>query len=456
MSATTVSPKPATFDPARMAGLAELAAMFRSHALSMEQVTRAYLDRIDAVNARLGAFTFVAREGALSVAQSMDRLLGAGIDLGPLMGMPIAVKDLFSVTGMPTTAGTSVGIQDLVEGEGPFIRQLKRAGCVILGKTRTTEFAAGTINLNSKPPWNPRDLQTHRMPGGSSSGSGVAMAADLCAFALGTDSGGSVRQPAALCGVAGYKCTPGMWPTDGVFPLSFILDALGIFAKTAADTEYVFGALCGTTATQPVSVRGLRLGIPRRRFFEDLERSVEERIDEALKQLARAGVELVDLDLPEVAHTDEMFARVVPTELAAFLGDERIAKEGHLIDPVVRARLDVAAGLKATEYLRLVRRHADAVRSAAARLDGLDGWLSPTTALVAIPVSEASTVESAVAWNQRSMRNTRPINYLGECAISIPLPAPAQSLPVGLQLAAAPSNDAHLLAAAVAIERVLA
>ena len=455
MSATMVAPERAAFDPTRMAGLAELAARFRARELSVEQVTRSYLDRIDATNARLGAFTFVARESALAVAQSMDRLLEAGIDLGPLMGIPIAVKDLYSVIGMPTTAGTSVDIQDLVEAEGPFIRQLKRAGCVILGKTKTTEFAAGTINLNNKPPWNPRDLQTHRMPGGSSSGSGVAMAADLCAIALGTDSGGSVRQPAALCGVAGYKCTPGMWPTDGVFPLSFILDSLGPFAKSAADVEYFFAAVCDKT-TQPARLKGLRLGIPKRRFFEDLESAVEERIDEALQKLAAAGVELLELDLPEVAGTDEMFANVVPTELATFLGNERIAAQGHLIDPVVRARLDVAAGLKATDYLRLVRRHMAAVRSAAARLDGLDGWLSPTTPLRAVPVAECSTVETAVAWNQRSMRNTRPVNYLGQCAISIPLPAPPSSLPVGLQLAAAPWKDAHLLGVAATLERALA
>lgn len=281
------------------------------------------------------------------------------------------------------------------------------------------------------------------------------MAADLCAMALGTDSGGSVRQPAGLCGVAGYKCTPGMWSTDGVFPLSFILDSLGIFAKTAADIEYAFGALCDTEP-RAVSLRGFRIGIPRRRFFEDLEKGVEERIDQALQTLARGGAELVELDLPEVADTDEMFARIVPTELAAFLGEKRIAAEGHLIDPVVRARLEGATGLKANEYLRLVWRHAAAVRSAAARLEGLDGWLSPTTPLVAIPVAEASTVESAVAWNQRSMRNTRPVNYLGQCGISIPLPAPAPSLPVGLQLAAAPSKDAHLLAMATAMERALA
>ena len=198
------------------------------------------------------------------------------------------------------------------------------------------------------------------------------------------------------------------------------------------------------------------MGIPKRRFFEDLESAVEERIDEALQKLAAAGVELLELDLPEVAGTDEMFANVVPTELATFLGNERIAAQGHLIDPVVRARLDVAAGLKATDYLRLVRRHMAAVRSAAARLDGLDGWLSPTTPLRAVPVAECSTVETAVAWNQRSMRNTRPVNYLGQCAISIPLPAPPSSLPVGLQLAAAPWKDAHLLGVAATLERALA
>jgi aspartyl-tRNA(Asn)/glutamyl-tRNA(Gln) amidotransferase subunit A len=456
MTVTNARPEPGAFEPTQMAGLADLAARFRSRELSVEQVTRAYLDRIDAVDVRLGAFTFVARDSALQAAQSMDRLLDAGTDLGPLMGVPVAVKDLYTVSAMPTTAGTSMAIDDLLEGEGSFIRQLKRCGCIILGKTTTTEFAAGTINLTKRAPWNPRDLQTQRMPGGSSSGSAVAMAADLCALALGSDTGGSVRQPAALCGVTGYKCTAGMWATDGVFPLSPTLDSLGLFAKSASDVAHAFAALGSVLAPQPIALQGVRLGIPKQRFFENLEPGIEASIELALRELSRNGVELVEFDFPEVAESDEMFAKVVPTELAAFLGDERIAAGKHLVDPVVRARLEAASDLRATEYVRLVHRHRTAVKTAAERLSGLHGWLAPTTPLFPIPVAECSTVESAVAWNKRSLRNTQPVNYVGQCGVSLPVPLSAPSLPVGLQVAAAPSRDAHLLGLAIAIERAIA
>ena len=184
---------------------------------------------------KLRAFTFVDTERALARAKAIDRLLAAGIDLGPLMGVPIAVKDLFSVDGMPTTAGSDVDIADLVPPQGRFVDRLQRAGCVILGKTATTEFALGGFNLRRPPPWNPCDPEVARMTGGSSHGSAVAMAAGLCAFSLGSDTGGSVRWPAALCGVVGYKATTDHWPQDGIFPLSRAMDSIGVFTRCVAD-----------------------------------------------------------------------------------------------------------------------------------------------------------------------------------------------------------------------------
>src|SRR4051812_16621642 len=262
------------WNPAAFEGLDALGEALRAGRCTAQDVTAAYLERIESLDPRLGAFTHVARASALAASKAVDAMLASGMDLGPLMGVPIAVKDLYSVAAMPTTAGSRLDVQDLVTAEGPFIGRLRRAGCVLLGKTRTTEFAAGTINLTHKPPVNPWSVQRPLMPGGSSSGSAVAMAADLCAMSLGSDTGGSVRQPAALCGTFGYKCTVGMWPVEGVFPLSATLDSLGIFTRSALDAAVAYSVLQGTTVPRAARLRGLRLGKPRQRFFEDVEPEV--------------------------------------------------------------------------------------------------------------------------------------------------------------------------------------
>lgn len=441
--------------PTAFEGLDALGRSLRTGGSTAEEITTAYLKRIETLDSYLGAFTHVAAASALATAQAIDLMLANGMDLGPLMGVPIAVKDLYSVSSMPTTAGSDVDVRDLVRPEGPFIGRLRRAGCVILGKTKTTEFAAGTINLIHKPPRNPWSVEAPLMPGGSSSGSAVAMAADLCALSLGSDTGGSVRQPAALCGTFGYKCTSGMWPVDGVFPLSTTLDSLGLFARSARDVAIAYSVLQGTPAPSPAALRGLRVGKPRQRFFEDLQPEVEAVTNEALEALQRAGVEIVPFDLPEVSASDETFARLVPTELAAFLGAERIRTSAERIDPVVRSRLESAGSLSAVEYIQLLERHRASVRSAAGRLMELDAWVAPTCPLLPVAVGDCNTVETAVAWNKRSLRNTQPVNYLGQCAVSVPLGLGPSRLPVALQITCAPNEDRRLLSIAMAIENIL-
>jgi aspartyl-tRNA(Asn)/glutamyl-tRNA(Gln) amidotransferase subunit A len=190
---------------------------------------------------------------------------------------------------MPATAGSQLDIADLVPAEGPFVQALKRAGCVILGKTRTTEFALGGINLKHRIAWNPWDATMHRTPGGSSSGSAVATAAGLCVFAIGSDTGGSVRIPAALCGVVGYKATAGLWPIEGVFPLSHTLDSIGIFTATVHDAAVAFGALTGQSIPERSALDGLRLGKPLNHFFDDLAPEVDGCMAHALAHLAGCG-----------------------------------------------------------------------------------------------------------------------------------------------------------------------
>jgi aspartyl-tRNA(Asn)/glutamyl-tRNA(Gln) amidotransferase subunit A len=262
-------------DPLASSSISELGDRLRSGATTCEAITAAYLARIDLLDSRLGAFTYIAKDDALAAARSMDRLLATGTDLGPLMGVPVAVKDLFTVSGMPTTAGSDLDISDLVQPEGSFVAALKRAGCIILGKTRTTEFALGGINLKHRMPWNPWDAMTQRTPGGSSSGSAVAMAAGLCAFSVGSDTGGSVRIPAALCGCSATSRVPGCGPSTESFRWRPRSTALAVFAATAGDAAIVVSTLTGQSAPTRSPLHGLKLGKPLDHFFDHLVPEVD-------------------------------------------------------------------------------------------------------------------------------------------------------------------------------------
>ncbi|MCA1769688.1 MAG: amidase, partial [Halomonas sp.] len=238
-------------------GLVDFARRLRLGQVSAREVTETYLARIDALNPKLEAYSHVARDQSLKTAEAVDLMLSVGIDLGPLMGIPVAVKDLFAVSGMPTRSGSNLDLSDCIGSEGSFIQSLRKAGCVIIGKTRTIEFAAGAQNLIHPTPWNPCDMDLHRTPGGSSHGSAVAVAAGLCGFAIGSDTGGSVRQPAALCGVVGLKTTHGIWPLDGIFPLCPPLDTVGLLTGTVSDASAAYSALTGNTvapAPEPAGV----------------------------------------------------------------------------------------------------------------------------------------------------------------------------------------------------------
>jgi aspartyl-tRNA(Asn)/glutamyl-tRNA(Gln) amidotransferase subunit A len=249
------------------------------------------------------------------------------VNLGPLMGVPVAVKDLFSVDGMPTTAGSRLEVQDLVPAQGSFVDALLRAGCVILGKTRTTEFALGGFNLDRPPPWNPCDLDEPRMTGGSSHGSAVAMAAGLAGFTVGSDTGGSVRWPAALCGVVGYKASSSHWPCDGVFPLSPELDSIGLFTRSAHDAAWVHAALGGQEPLPGPDVQALTLAVPTQHFMDQLDEPVRRCFDAAVARLRAAGARIVSAETPEAGEIDEVFRSLVPADLLAFLGRDRVTAQ---------------------------------------------------------------------------------------------------------------------------------
>lgn len=437
-------------------GIAAFGRRLRDGKTTSEAATRAYLDRIEIFDPRLGAFQHVAHETALASARALDLLLTSGVDLGPLMGVPVAIKDLFAVAGMPTTAGSKLDVTDLIGPEGSFVRKLKRLGCVVLGKTKLVEFAFGITGASSPlgTPRNPYDIKTPRLPGGSSSGSAVAIAAGLCGFAIGSDTGGSVRVPAALCGVFGLKTTHGLWSIDGVFPLAPHLDTIGLLTRNARDAALVYAALCSTTSPHPVELKGLRLALPGPYFFRNLDAQVERRIDQAMNRLALAGCALTEVEMPEPSARETYFPLTLAACLVAALGEERIKNGRNEMDPVVARRADAGIEAKAADLLRLewIRHRLQII--ARERMAGIDAWIAPTTTIVPPPIASLDDPTLAMALTLGMTQNSQPANYLDLCATTLPIDG--GNAPVGLQIMCSPRSEPRLLGISCAVENALA
>ena len=438
----------------RAGGMAGLAHAFRSGETTIAAVVDQYFSRISAGEADIGAFEHLAEESARSTAAALDTLLSEGTDLGPLMGMPLVIKDLFAVEGMPVRAGSDVDVASLIGPEGSFVRRLRRAGSVILGKTRTIEFAlggAGGVNQRRGTPRNPCDATVFRGCGGSSSGSAAAVAAGFSAFAVGSDTGGSVRIPAAFCGLVGLKPTTGLWPTDGVFPLSESLDTIGVLTRSVADAAFVFSALEAEPLPACRPVRSLRLGLL---SDPSLDPPVAAAWGAAVAQLRAAGARIEDVELPDFGRAEDYYHAIVPAEFIASFGAARFEAVRGALGEDIAARGGAGLTLTAERYITMQRRRQDLARRAHAAIAGFDAWLSPTVDMLAPPVAAFEDVATALALNARIGRLTRAINLCDFCSLSMPLPGAA--LPVGLQVMAPRRQDGVLLAVGSEIERVLA
>jgi aspartyl-tRNA(Asn)/glutamyl-tRNA(Gln) amidotransferase subunit A len=441
-------------DPMEGRDIATLAQDIRSGRTTSTRVTQAYLDRIARLDPVLGAYVRVGADQALATAHAVDAAIAAGQDAGPLGGVPVAVKDLLVVDGMPTTGGSRVDVSDLCGAEGTFVRRLRAAGAVILGKAHTVEFAFGAtgINLVRGTPWNPADPDVHRIPGGSSSGPAVAVAAGLAAFAIGSDTGGSVRNPAALCGIFGLKTTHGLWSTDGVLPLAPSFDSLGLLTRTAADAGTVFAALQGRALPPAPEVAGLRLAQPTG-YAGAIDAEVAAAFDTALTRLRARGVIITEVPVPEAAERETIFPTTFAVELMARFGLERFTANRDRLDPVVAIRLERAIGADMDAYRAGIARHHALVGIMRDRMAGLDGWILPSTLITAPAVADFTDPEQGLQLTMGITRNTQPVNLFGQCAVSLPLPG--TPLPVGLQIVAAPGRDAELMAMACAIAAVI-
>jgi len=434
-------------------GIAPWAARVRAGSLSFRETMEVSLQR--AANAQsLDAFECLDDERALATASALDVMLQNGIDYGPLMGVPTGIKDIMVVDGLPTTNGSNADTSEITGSEGTSVKRLRRSGCVVMGKTRTVEFALGATGINQSrgTPWNPVDRDVHRLPGGSSSGSAVATAAGLVGMALGTDTGGSVRIPACFTGIVGYKSSVGQWPLDGIFKLSPTLDSVGPLCRTVDDAALVHTCITGARMDLASRLDGVRIGIPESYFFDDLDEKVADDFEQACRILEQHGARRVAIDFPEASERKNLFNSIVPPELISFLTPERFLAIRDGVDPVTAARAAVGLDVLAHVHLGALKRKRELVEKACKTFQEVDIWLTPTCPFLPIPLADLGDP----AIQERSLlasRNTQPGNLLDMCGLSLPMHT--DGLPTGLQILKPLNKDGELLALGRTIERVL-
>jgi aspartyl-tRNA(Asn)/glutamyl-tRNA(Gln) amidotransferase subunit A len=407
------------------------------------------------------AFLKLYGDTARAEAELSDRLRAAGVLRSPVDGLPVAVKDLFDVCGDVTRAGSKI-LADAppARSDAPVVARLRAAGAVIVGRTNMVEFAFGPLGFNPHygTPRNPWDRATGRVPGGSSSGAAVAQADGMCVMALGSDTRGSVRIPAALCGLAGFKPTARRVPREGAFPLSFTLDSIGPLANSISCCALYDAVLAGEAPVPPVELpaKGLRLLLPRSSALEDLEAKVGADFEAALKRLSAAGVVLSEVPVPAFDRQQEYFKG------GGFAGAESYAiHRAHLnrideFDPRVGKRILLFKDYSAGDYVELGLLREAYMREVGALAAPYDAILMPTVPSVAPTLEEAGARdEDYFRWILRVMRNVGLINFLDGCAATLPCHAPGTA-PVGLMVAGSALSDRHVLAVAATIERVLA
>jgi aspartyl-tRNA(Asn)/glutamyl-tRNA(Gln) amidotransferase subunit A len=408
------------------------------------------------------AFVAVQADAARAAAGAMDALRRVGRAPGPYAGIPISIKDLFDQQGVPTRAG-SVALRDAppASATAPAIARLERAGFVVLGRTNMVEFAfSGTgVNPHYGTPRAPYDRETGRLPGGSSSGAAVAVADGMGFGAIGSDTGGSCRVPAALCGVAGFKPTAHRVPTRGAFPLSTTLDSIGPIAPSAACCAVLDSVMAGAEDAAPPAaapLEGLRLGLPSATYlFDGLSQPVITAFDLALRRLKAAGARLVDVALPEIAGIPAANATggFIAAESWA-LHRDLIGRARDAYDPLILARIERGGTMTAAELIALMAERARIIAAVASRTVHLDAILSPTCALTSPAIAEVAATEDFNRINLLLLRNTAVANFLDRCSISLPCHAAGEA-PVGLMLTGEHGGDTRLLAVARAVEAAL-
>jgi aspartyl-tRNA(Asn)/glutamyl-tRNA(Gln) amidotransferase subunit A len=437
-------------------------ALVHSRRASSVDLVRACLDRITRHDRELGAFITLTADSALDEAKRADADLANGVDRGPLHGIPIALKDLYDTAGVRTTAGSRIFADRVPERDCAVVEKLRAAGAVFLGKLNLHEWALGVTNQNPHfgPACNPWD--TTRIPGGSSGGSAIAVASGFCYLSPGSDTGGSIRIPASLCGVAGLKPTYGRISLRGIIPLAWTLDHSGPLARTVGDLAIALNAIAGHDPLDPASVdvasedyaaglgdaaKDVRIILPANFFFDDIDPEVDAAVREAARVLTNLGASVTETSLPRVDLLTAQRA-ILLTDAAAY-HREHLRERAADIGADVLTRLRTGQTFTGTDYAQARRDRDELRREWLAVLREQDIILSPTTPIAAPPRDG----QDAVAAAQRLTANTAPFNLTGLPAISIPCGFTKAGLPIGLQLAAGPWREALLLRVARAYEQ---
>jgi aspartyl-tRNA(Asn)/glutamyl-tRNA(Gln) amidotransferase subunit A len=432
-----------------------VAPLLRAKSVSPVDLVRQCLTAID--RGREGnAFITVMRERALEEAERAARDIAAGRYIGPLHGIPLAIKDLIDIEGTATTSGSRVPARH-PSVDAPVIRRLRDAGAIIIGKTNLHEFAFGTTSDETAfgPVRHPQDPA--RSAGGSSGGSAAALVEGMCLGAVGTDTGGSIRIPASACGIVGLKPTFAELATDGVVPLSTTLDHVGPMARTVGDVGLLFQAMKGATV-QGVAAAGGRLtfGIPRRYFFDRLDPAARGCVDEAIAKIREAGYAAHDVDIQHAEWTPHVYLHIVLPEAADFHA-RGLAEHADLYSPGVRLRLEMGRYLLAEDYVRAMRLRDVLTQSVARALERYDALILPTLPIAAPPIGAATVnVDGTDAPVRATMLSlTQLFNLTGHPAISLPAGLGADGLPRGIQIVGHRGRTERLLDVASAVEEII-
>ncbi|MGA2741136.1 MAG: amidase [Bryobacteraceae bacterium] len=446
--------------------LLEYAAALRRREISSAELTAAALDRIERLNPSTNAMQTVMAESARERAKQADEELARGAGHGPLHGIPIAVKDLLRTAGVRTTGGSKLFEDYVPDYDATVVERLRAAGAVLIGKTGMHELAYGITSSNPhfgavRNPWD-RD----RIPGGSSGGSGAAVAAGMVSMAMGSDTGGSIRIPAAYCGVVGLKPTYGRVSRFGAMPLGFTLDHMGPLTRSVRDAAAVLNVIAGydsrdeTSSRRPVenyvpepepSIRGLRIGFPENFYFERLDQDVDAAVRAAFNIAASHGAEIVPLRVPDIAAINTVARVILLAEASALL--EPYLEQRDQFGADVLALLDQGRLLPATDYINAQRLRRTMQREFAGLWPRVDCLFTPTTPITAPRIGETTVAVGSENEDVRlaTTRLVRAINLLGLPAVSIPCGADRRGLPIGLQIVGPPFAEAVTLRVAQAL-----
>ena len=446
--------------------IARLAEAIRRKTVSAVELMEIALSRHAMHGDRLNAYKFLDVEGAIRAARKADELLAHGVAPGPFHGIPISVKDIYGVEGFPTFAGTARQLPDAWSTDAWLVAQLRARGAIPIGKTHTVEFAFGAVGINPHwgTPWNPWDEKVHRIPGGSSSGAGVSLWEGSAFLALGSDTGGSIRIPAAMTGTVGHKLTWGRWPVDGVVPLSSTLDSVGGLTRSVEDAAYLFGAVdpawgdpeafLADIATTEIT--SLRITLPSCLIWDDCPSDISAQIYAALHDLGTAGVHQTDVDGTLLDEAFDHYKRsgIAGAECRDFL-EQELPEWLDIVHPTVGHRLEAAIPLSDRAYVSAVEEHHRLMSVADQLFESGPLLVLPSTIITPPPVAELEDMDFYLKTNITALRPTCCISMLGLCAVTIPVGLDRAGMPVSLQLVAAAGADEALLTAALAVERAL-